>query len=71
MLVDVRAGRVTRRLEGLSPVLGVPSAVRGLGASAAAGSPATRLFLDDRGVLVEVDPVSAERRQVLPIRRAN
>lgn len=72
LLVDVRAGRVTRMLQDLSPVLGpAPLFPGGPVARPAPGSSATRLFLDGQGALVEVDPVTGERRDVLPMRRAN
>jgi hypothetical protein len=72
LLVDLRADRVTRILQGLSPVLGSPRRLSaGALARATPGSPATQLFQDGHGALVEVDPLSGERREVLPIRRAN
>jgi hypothetical protein len=66
LLVDLDSGEVRSVADHLSPVVRSLSFFGPANATVMQGSEATKLFLRGSGALVRLDPLSGERRQVLP-----
>jgi len=65
-VVDTEAARLVRVEKGLGPLRSWDWFAGGSLEHGAAGSPGSRVFLDENGALVRLDPESGERRMILP-----